>query len=185
MFTAFVSLLRMLWPFVKESILQDGTFRDWVRRNKNVCFFLVFQIVMLLSIFWLVDMLKVARQLESKASADLIELRAEHKNLKAIHETSLGDLKIERAKSARMRAFLAKRCMEEQKPACESLVRETVEVLEPAPGTPPTQNPATINNEWCKLVQQGDLQDNVVRLRYLKECSVTVASDPEPKPAGS
>lgn len=180
MFGAFVAFLRMLWPFVKESILQDGTFRDWVRRNKNVCIFLVFQIVMLLSMLWLVDMLKIARQMENKASSELIELRTEHKNLKTAHETLGGDLKKERATSARMRAFLAKRCMEEVKPACEFLVQETIQPE--TPETPPTQKAVTINTEWCKLVQSEDLQDGTIRLRFLKECS---APTTDPQPTGS
>lgn len=166
MFRAFVALLRMIWPFVKESVLKDGTFRDWVRRNKNVCIFIVFQIIMLLCMFWLVDMLRIARQSEQLLAKELIELRVEQRVLKKEHGEMKIEVDAERETAQRFRQFIAEACLRDRL-SCEFMIQETIRVTGPqTPEVPQTGIP----HEWCELVQTMDLTDNAVRLRYLKDC---------------
>ncbi len=44
----FTGLLKLFWPFIKESLLKDGTLKDFISKNRTTCVWLTMMLVMLL-----------------------------------------------------------------------------------------------------------------------------------------
>lgn len=176
MYSGFVTLLRLLWPFVKESVLQDGTMRDWLRRNRSMCLILIFQVIMLCVCFYLAEMVTLERlngakishslEMSQMANASLVEHNAQFK----------ADREEEREANQRMRVFIMQRCQKGLQDPCQFLMDETVrrsDYTAPLPGEP------TAATMWCAAVQQSDLKDDRIRQRYVRECPTNNPKAPE------
>lgn len=94
-----ISLVKTLAPFLKESILQGSTPKQWIAQNKVTCLWLSFQLVMLLTVMYLAT--TVFRQAtllhtathetatltaaNTKLNEELLKVSAEHALLKETH----------------------------------------------------------------------------------------------------
>jgi hypothetical protein len=181
MFTGFVTLLKLLWPFFKESMLEDGTLRDWFRRNRNTCIWIMFQLIILGVCFYLVEIITLQRQQDYQTTTELTKLQETHKSLQTKFTEQQISLSDERASNARMRVFLVERCKQYPEP-CQFLIDETIKRQEQA-GQPISEEQKTeARAMWCGVVRNEDLEDVKIRQRYLRECSVEKAADkPDPK----
>lgn len=172
MFTGFVTLLRLLWPFFKESMLENGTVRDWLRRHRTTCVWILFQLIQLGVCFYLVEIITYHRRLHYQTTIELNQLKVEKKaaaEKRLELETELG---IEQQSNARMRVFLVERCKQYSEP-CQFLIEETVKRQHEAnqPLTPGEQT--EIQTLWCGVVRQADLKDERTRQRYIRDCADT------------
>lgn len=63
----FTAIGQIFWPFIKESLLREGTLRDFVRKNRTTCFWLVLMLFMLGAQIFLFDVANTARNNERTA----------------------------------------------------------------------------------------------------------------------
>lgn len=172
MTSTLLTFLQTIWPFMKESLLQGGTFKDWLKRHVTTCFWLVLLTIMLTIVFYLSDAIvqlrvETDKKLEEQKSK-LADSRAAQAELKALQ----AQLKEEQGSNGRMRMFLVERCKLHREP-CDFLIEETVR-------RPVIQREASEqagNQQWCSLVRKGDLHDAGVRVRYLRECGMVTPTD--------
>lgn len=68
MFSGFLTIFQFLWPFLKEALFGDGTFKSWVRANYMTVLWFLMMLVMLALVLALTNMLKSA---ESDLAAQL------------------------------------------------------------------------------------------------------------------
>jgi hypothetical protein len=57
MLTGFFTILRMIWPFLKESIFGRASFKAWVRSNISTCLWMILLVTMLVVVLYLVGIL--------------------------------------------------------------------------------------------------------------------------------
>lgn len=174
LFTMFATILKLLWPFLKENMLQDGTLRDWFRRNRATCIQLMFQLIMLGVCFFLADMLMRTREMDRQTTEQLNKLQNKYDVLNDKHVATSQMLKDETASNARMRVFLVERCRQYPEP-CQFLIEETVRRQNG--NTTPEQAKET-NDLWCGVVQQKDFANDAIRQRYLLQCSDHKPAEP-------
>lgn len=92
MLLTFVDILKALWPFLKESILQGGTIGNWLLRNIITCIWILLLLTMLGVVLYLGD---IAKQLQSQVvyrAREAGTLRLENQQLKAKVESLRGKL---------------------------------------------------------------------------------------------
>ncbi len=65
-----VAIGKIAYPFLKENFLQDGTMKDFIARNKAMCFWLTMMVVMLVAQIYLFDSAMAARRGETAARHD-------------------------------------------------------------------------------------------------------------------
>jgi len=159
------TFLQTLLPFLKESLLQGGTGKDWLKRNFATCCWLMLLSVMLMVVFYLSDVVTQVRVTGAEKIQKFATLELEHKQTKTELERLKRELKDERASNGRMREFLVERCKLYKEP-CDFLIEETVRrpALQEEGGL-------MINAQWCALVRKSDLEDDSVRMRFLRDCS--------------
>ncbi len=107
LFRGLVGLLQTLWPFIKESVFQDGTFRDWLRRHRTSCVWLTFQFIMFLTVLWMADSLKLERQAHAKLQRDHDILKTHHQDLQERYTEVKVERDTERARGDDLSSQLA------------------------------------------------------------------------------
>jgi cell division protein FtsB len=178
-FSTFVAFLKLIWPFLKESMLQDGTLRDWVRRQWTSIVWMVFLLTMLLVCFYLADIIRTMRQTNIQKKETIQKRDQEITSLQNTNNDLQQAIQKERESNQRMRRFLLEQCQTNPS-VCHFLIDETVV----RPNDPPNvTHSQRVNTEWCLLVRGGDLNDEAIRQQFLKECgSMKVADTLKLKP---
>lgn len=100
MLLGFAKLLRLLWPFLKESILQGGTVGTWLLRNIITLFWIFMLLSMLGIVLYMGD---VARQLQGR----VMYLQGQNATLQTQSADSMRRLTSLRAKIAAERLTTA------------------------------------------------------------------------------
>lgn len=97
--STFVSFLRLMWPFIKESILEGGTFKEWVGRNKLNCIWLGLLATMLVIVFSLTDSVIYLRSKQAAAAQAVEVAKVKHTELRERYLLLEASLKLEREKN--------------------------------------------------------------------------------------
>ena len=175
MFGSTVAFLKLIWPFLKESMLEDGTVRDWVKRQWTTFVWIIFLVMMLLISLYLADIIRVLLKTNIEKNKTITERNAEIRSLNATRQQLNLDLFRERESNQRMRRYLLDLCRRDSN-SCHFLIDETIV----RPNEPVDDLKAQrVTDEWCLLVQGGDLKDELIRQRFLRECKVNVAVMPK------
>ena len=157
-----LTVLRLVWPFLKESILEGGTVAEWIRRNRMSCFWIFLLLANLVAMFFLADLLIASQQTASAATQKVQTLTTKYNGLVIKYNYQLGQTKLERNRVAQLRRLIANSCPVDSE-AYKVLVAG-IETLD-TPTTGPDQSV-----EWCKVVQSSDLDKPQIRERFLMEC---------------
>lgn len=157
-----MTVLRLVWPFVKESILEGGTVAEWIRRNRMSCFWIFLLLANLFALFYTADLLIASRQAEGAAIQKVQTLTTKYNGLVGKYNYQLGQTKLARTRLAKLRLLVANSCSVDSE-AYKTLVAG-IESLDEAPG------PSNVSLEWCRVVQAGDLNNPQIRQRFLMEC---------------
>lgn len=56
MFSGFIAFLQMIWPFFKESIFGNESAAQWLKTNRLTCVWIFLMIVMLSTMFYMIDL---------------------------------------------------------------------------------------------------------------------------------
>lgn len=171
MFTSTVAVFKLIWPFIKESMLEDGTVRDWVKRHWTAIIWIIFLVLMLLVSLYLADIVRTLRQANIEKNQALFASQQKIESILASQRRLAAELHKERESNHRMRRYLLDRCQQDST-VCHFLIDETV-VRPNAPANPLLSQ--RLNDEWCLLVRGGDMEDESIRLRFLRECKVNVS----------
>ncbi len=108
----FVSFLRLMWPFIKESILEGGTFKEWVGRNKLNCIWLGLLATMLIIVFSLTDSVIYLRNKEATTAHAAEMHRVRHTELRERYLLLEASLKLEREKNTTLQNQVAELTLE-------------------------------------------------------------------------
>ena len=157
-----LTVLRLVWPFLKESILEGGTVADWIRRNRMSCFWIFLMLANLVAMFYLADLLIATRQAESAATQKVQALTTRYNGLVGKYNYQLSQTKLERGRVAGLRKLIADSCPVDSA-AYKTLVAG-IETLD----TPAVTTDQDV--QWCEVVQQADLSNPQIRQRFLMEC---------------
>lgn len=81
MLKIFLLIIQSLWPYIKKALLEDGTFRDWVRRNVIQFMWFCCMLTMFTTVLWLLDLTvstssrnKALREENVQYEAQILEL---------------------------------------------------------------------------------------------------------------
>lgn len=76
MFSGLFTLLQILFPFIKESLLK-GTLREWIKRNKLSVAWICLLLIMLTIVMWLAESLLLSHHQAQRATqaANIYQLR--------------------------------------------------------------------------------------------------------------
>ena len=173
MFSSFVTFLKLIWPFLKESMLEDGTLRDWVKRQWVTIVWMVFLVTMLLVCVYLADIIRTLRYNNAEKVKTIQKRDVMITSINSINQQLQQEIQKERESNQRMRRFLLEEC-ETDSSVCHFLIDETIVRPNDAPNPTHSQR---VNAEWCLLVRGGDLNDPAIRQRFLRECDTTKISD--------
>jgi hypothetical protein len=72
-----VAMAKIAYPFVQENLLHEGTLKDFIVRNKAMCFWLTMMVVMLCAQVYLFDSAMAARRGESAARQEVTQLKGQ------------------------------------------------------------------------------------------------------------
>lgn len=169
MFSALSSLLQLLWPFIKESILEGGTVRDWIRRNRTNCFWMFLLFSMSMSMVYMADMILKLRAQEESASEiaktsniEIVALTDKYNALVLKYNYQLEQTKLERTRMSTLRGLIADSC-----PSNTAAYRVLIAGIE---SLDRQTHGGDINQQWCKAVREADLANDDIRTRFLMEC---------------
>lgn len=85
MFTGFMAILQALWPFLRESVLGNDTFKTWILNNKmTVAWFLLIAIMFVL-VLYLSEQLTNWRQQATEYSHKVDVLQVEYNGIKSTY----------------------------------------------------------------------------------------------------
>lgn len=157
-----LTVLRLVWPFLKESILEGGTVAEWIRRNRMSCFWIILMLANLVAMFYLADLLIASRQAESAATMKVKALTTRYNGLVGKYNYQLSQTKLERGRVAGLRILIAQSC------AVDSAAYKTLVAGIETLDTPDGGNALSI--QWCVVVREEDLANPKIRQRFLMEC---------------
>ena len=167
MWMTLFSLLRMLLPFLKEALLEGGTVRNWIAKNKLITAFIVMLTLMFFAMLVMTDLIVKERariaQLKNDHTALIYRyngLVGRYNNLRAVKLTCTTDLETSNTRLSRLKILVADSCPEDSD-AYRTLVAG-VETLDVPLEVEPVR--------WCQAVKQADLEVEGIRQRYLREC---------------
>jgi len=74
----FTALVRLFWPFIKESLLKDGTLKDFISKNRTTCIWLAMMLVMLLGQGYLFHEAHSARIITARTVTQMNQMTVNH-----------------------------------------------------------------------------------------------------------
>lgn len=77
-FGIFTGLVRLFWPFIKESLLKDGTLKDFFNKNRTTCMWLAMMLVMLVGQAYLFTEAHTARANHQRTAVQYNQLNMNH-----------------------------------------------------------------------------------------------------------
>lgn len=81
MLNSFVSFLRFIWPFIRESLLQGSGLRRSLSKNKVSVMWMMMLVIQMASIFYLVDLILAHRKVMSSDKSTINLTESNLKNL--------------------------------------------------------------------------------------------------------
>lgn len=75
MFSGFLTILQFIWPFFKEALFGNGTFKVWLRSNYMTVLWFVMMMIMLLMVLALSNMLKNAEADLAQTQSAIVKYR--------------------------------------------------------------------------------------------------------------
>lgn len=168
MFKILTFVLQLLWPFFKESLLQGRPFRKWLRENLVTLIWISLMLIMLAVVFWMADTVTRTRSQLYGVQNRLGQYQTQLNSLKKSNDSLKTSLSRQRREVTQWRNLILTTCPVDSQAYVLALRGAD---LIPAEVTART-NTETVG--WCKLVREGDLDDDSIRRRFLKDCTITV-----------
>ena len=167
MWMTLFSLLKMIWPFFKEAVLEGGTVRNWIAKNKMTSAFMAMLTIMFLAVLMMADLVIKIRHEVATLRHEKTELIYRYNGLVGRYNSMRREklqcgtnLATSEQRLARLRILVADSCPEDSA-AYRTLVA----------GIESLDYPVEIDSvRWCEVVKEEDLEVEAIRQRYLRDC---------------